>query len=231
VFYLWDAMALYPHVLEFSDLFDRRYTFDPADARAHNDFRLLPLFYTDGYRDVGRAPAPPPEHDVLNVCTAHANRYELMRHLVPELEAEGLGVYSYLYLNPVQYAYYRAKSGAFAHARRGEFRFRPMASDHYLELVRHSRAILDVNHSSQTGLTIRTLETVGARRKLITTNPEVRNEPFYDPSLILLVDPSTVTAADIKRFIDEPQRELNAEILDRYSIGSWVDEILEGTVR
>lgn len=231
VLYLWDSIRLYPHVLDLFGLFDRTYTFDPADARAHPELRLLPLFYTDDYRDIGRQPAPTPDHDVLNVCTAHANRYELMKRLVPELKASGLEVYSYLYLNPLQFAYNKVRSEAFAAARPAEFRFRPLPPPRYAEALRRSLAVLDVNHSAQSGLTMRTLETVGARRKLITTNPEVVNEPFYDPSRILLIDPSSVSASDIKAFIDEPQRAVDRHTLELYGIRSWVNEIVNGGAR
>lgn len=228
VFYMWDSMRLYPHVLDFAELFDRRYTFDPTDAREHEEFRLLPLFYTDDYRDVGLAPVPEAHYDVLNVCTAHANRYALMKTLVPQLEGSGLRVYSYLYLHRLQFAYNRFTSEAFASARPEEFRFSSLPPSRYVELLRHSQAVLDVNHSAQSGLTMRTLETVGARRKLITTNPEVVHQDFYDPSRVLLIDPSSVTASQIKEFIDEPQRAIDPQVLERYSIGSWVSEILEG---
>lgn len=229
VLYLWDAIKLYPHVLEFAHLFDRRYTFDAADATDYPSFTLWPLFYTNEYRALGEdAAAEAFDHDIINVCSAHANRYTLMKTLVPELRATGLRVFSYLYLNPLQFAYNRLRLDAFSRARPREFNFRTLPVPDYIELLRRSRAVLDVSHSAQSGLTIRTIETLGARRKLITTNVDVKNYDFYDPSRVLLVDAERPDVAAIKDFMAVPQEELDPRTYRHYGIHHWVDEMVGG---
>lgn len=230
VLYLWDSIELYPHVLDFSGLFERRYTFDGADARVHSDFQLLPLFFTHDYRDVGTAPAPEPDFDVTNVCTAHANRYALMRSLIPELEAADLRVFSYLYLHPFQYAYNKLRVDAFARARPREFHFRPLSVDGSLDVLRRSRSALDVSHSAQSGLTMRTIETVGARRKLITTNSEVLKYPFYHPTRVLVLDANRTSTSTIVDFIRTPQQEIHESTRNLYNIDTWAEEIISGEV-
>jgi hypothetical protein len=227
VLYLWDAIGLYPHVLGFAHLFDRRYTFDSADAATYPNFTLWPLFYTDEYRAIGEAATVEEfEHDIINVCSAHANRYTLMKWLVPDLRAAGLRVFSYLYLNRLQFLYNRLRVKAFAQARAREFNFRTLPVPHYIALLRRSRAVLDVSHSAQTGLTIRTIETLGARRKLITTNVEVKNYDFYDPSRVLIIDAERPDVAAIKEFVALPQDELDPTIYRHYGIHNWVGEMI-----
>lgn len=226
VLYLWDAIKLYPHVLDIADLFDRRYTFDAADAAAHPSFTLWPLFYTDDYRAVGDAEQDGFDHDIINVCSAHANRYQLMKQLVPELREVGVRVFSYLYLNPVQFAYNKVRVQAFRRARPGEFNFRILAVGDYLRLLTRSRAVLDVNHADQSGLTIRTIETLGARRKLITTNTDVENYDFYHPSRVLVIDAKRPDVAAIKTFLDVPQEALDPDTYRHYGIHEWVGEMV-----
>jgi methylmalonyl-CoA mutase cobalamin-binding subunit len=227
VLYLWDAIGLYPHVLGFAPLFDRRYTFDSADAATYPSFTLWPLFYTDDYRAIGEAATVEEfEHDIINVCSAHANRYTLMKWLVPDLRAAGLRVFSYLYLNRLQFVYNRVRLKAFAQARAREFNFRTLPVPDYIALLRRSKAVLDVSHSAQTGLTIRTIETLGARRKLVTTNVDVKNYDFYDPSRVLIIDAERPDVSAIKEFVALPQDELDPTIYRHYGIHNWVGEMI-----
>ncbi len=225
VLYLWDSIQLYPHVLDFAELFDRRYTFDSVDAGGQPGFELLPLFYTHDYRTVGEDEPTSPMYDIVNVCSVHANRYQLMKHLVPDLRAADLRVYSYLYLNPVQFAYNRVRSEAFRGASAAEFKFRTLAAKDYVEVLAGSRAVLDANHVAQSGLTMRTIETLGARRKLVTTNRDVVSYDFYDPSRVLVIDPGDPDVRAIRRFIEEPQIELASSVYRKYDIDTWVETI------
>ncbi|WP_457253545.1 hypothetical protein [Pedococcus sp. P5_B7] len=228
VLYLWDSIQLYPHVLDFADLFDRRYTFDAVDARERPDFVLLPLFYTDDYRALGARHVERFDFDLANVCTAHANRYALMSVLVPRLKDAGLRVFSYLYLNPLQFAYNKATSPVFKRARWREFGFRPLDVRDYLDVLARSHAVLDVSHNAQSGLTMRTIETVGARRKLVTSNAEVVKYPFYDPSRVLVLDTAEFDSAAIRAFIEIPQDRLDDATYERYGIHAWLREIVMG---
>jgi hypothetical protein len=226
VLYLWDALSLYPHVLDFAALFDRRYTFDRRDALNHPQFELLPLFYTHDFEDLSHSPLSTDAYDLLNVCTAHPNRYAVMKRILPEFRTEGVRVYSYLYVNPLQFAYNRFHEPLFKDARLREFRFRPLNGSAYLELLRASRAVLDVNHSAQTGLTMRTIESIGAGRKLVTTNREVREYSFYDPSRIHVVDIAQFDVASIIDFINSPMEALDLRQYRALGIDRWVSTII-----
>jgi len=228
VLYLWDAVSLYPHVVDLAPLFDRRLTFDAGDARNRPDFDLLPLFFTDDYRSVGDSESRVADFDIVNVCTAHPNRYALMKVLIPRLRNDGLAIFSYLYLNPLQYIYGKLRNPAFAGAHVGEFKFRPLAPAQYRQVLQRSKAVLDVNHPAQTGLTIRTIETVGARRKLITTNAEVVKYAFYHPSRVLVVEDQNVSSSTIREFIAEPQVPLDPATYEMFGMDEWVTEIIQG---
>ncbi len=78
VLYLWDSIDLDPHVLGFADRFDQRFTFDGRDARDRPQFDSFLLFFTDSYRSIGAEDPPSPDYDLVNVYTAHPNRYALM---------------------------------------------------------------------------------------------------------------------------------------------------------
>lgn len=69
-----------------------------------------------------------------------------------------------------------------------DFRFAPLPKAGLLDLYRKSRAVIDIQHPRQMGLTMRCIETMGAKRKLITTNGHIAEYDFYDPNNILIVD-------------------------------------------
>lgn len=228
VLYLWDAISLYPRVVELAPYFDRRFTFDAGDARQREDFTLLPLFFTRDYRSIGDAESRGADFDLVNVCTAHPNRYAIMKELIPRLRRDGLAVFSYLYLNPLQFLYARLRSEAFAGARVAEFHFRPLATPRYLDVLSRSKAVLDVSHAAQTGLTMRTIETVGARRKLITTNSEVVKYAFYHPSRVLVVEDEDFETSKVREFIAQPQVPLDPATYELFSLDQWLAEIIRG---
>ncbi len=103
--------------------------------------------------------------------------------------------------------------------------FVPLSKKSLLDLYRRSRIVMDVQHPKQIGLTLRCLETLGAKRKLITTNQDIRNYDFYNPNNILVVDRNNPVVP--KDFLNTPYTEVNKDIYDKYSITSWVKHILK----
>ena len=72
---------------------------------------------------------------------------------------------------------------------------------------------------------MRCIETVGAKRKLITTNGPIAVYDFYDPSNILIVDRQNPVVPP--GFTASPYRDIPAETYDRYRIDRWLETILE----
>lgn len=80
-----------------------------------------------------------------------------------------------------------------------------------------------MHHPLQTGLTMRTIESIGAQKKLITTNRDIVNYDFYRPENILIVDRER-PAVDAE-FLAEPYIGLDETIYHRYSLREWPREI------
>jgi hypothetical protein len=93
-----------------------------------------------------------------------------------------------------------------------------------LEFVSRSRVVLDIERSIQRGLTMRTIETLGIGRKLVTTNEHVLAADFYDPRNIAVIDRrNPVVPAD---FWETEYREPPAGVVNRYRISVWLEEVL-----
>ena len=72
---------------------------------------------------------------------------------------------------------------------------------------------------------MRTIETLGAKKKLITTNPNVKGYDFYRPENVLIVD--RINPIITKEFIEQPWEDVPEEIYRKYSISSWLNIIFE----
>lgn len=227
VFYTWDSIELYPQALKVIRLFDVAYSFDIEDCKKYSDLKHLPLFYTDLYANVGSAPSlkayQDRPYDIVSVCTAHPNRYRILKELLPKLESSGIKVYSYLFIELLQYIYNKFRVKEFKKAHMSEFNTKKLSEKDVIRLFETTRSILDIQHASQSGLTMRTLETLGAKRKLITYNQSIRNYDFYNENNIYILDDNNWLG--ISAFLSKDFEEIDEAIYQKYSIRSWIRQI------
>lgn len=89
-----------------------------------------------------------------------------------------------------------------------------------------SRTILDIEHPAQTGLTMRTFETLGASKKLVTTNAQVRDYDFFDPSNILVIDRKSPPRIP-ESFLETAYVPAHADIYSKYSLQGWIKDVTD----
>lgn len=228
IYYLWDSLSNRGGAKALMPMMDRCYTFEPTAARS-TGARLRPLFFAPRFAAAGdegaAGTADGPRHDISFIGTAHSDRYQVVsaldRLLLPDITR-----FWFLYLKaPWVHRAYALTNPAFRGAPRSAFSFEPMPQQDSARHFFASTAILDVEHQRQTGLTIRTFETLGAGKKLVTTNPEIAHYAFYDPSWIRVIDRANVTLDPA--FLKTPAPQLDDTVRARYSLAGWIDEIMD----
>jgi hypothetical protein len=224
VMYMWDSIKNRKHTLEFVPFCDRVFTFDRDDA-ARPNFAFKPLFYLDRYA-VARAANPPIQYDICFMGTLHSDRYAIAKEVKEWCEAQGLRCFFYFFMQNRILYYFNKLRRKGVMAPRSEVSFTKMNTAQVVDIVASSRVVLDVQHPKQTGLTMRTLETLGAGRKIITTNPHIRDYDFYTPDHIMIIDRDRPTQALDLSFFLEARNPIPANIIANYSIGSWLLELL-----
>jgi hypothetical protein len=70
---------------------------------------------------------------------------------------------------------------------------------------------------------MRTIEVLGANRKLITTNTSISKYDFYNQNNILVVDRYNPKIPEV--FFKLPNKELPSEIYSKYSIKDWIKDV------
>lgn len=220
-FYIWDSFENKPYAVKAMRLYDAAYSFDRV-AAAHHDIGFRPLFFSPEF---DLAANPHSNIDLSFVGTAHSDRPAIINRVDEQLPAD-VSRYWFLYLKARWVlTYQRAINPHFRRMSPSAFSFDPLPRSQVRQVFDRSRAFLDIEHDRQTGLTIRTFEALGARKKLVTTNPDIRNYDFYDPANILVIDrdqPHVDTD-----FIRSPIRELSGAMRAKYSVNGWIDDVLQ----
>lgn len=225
VLYMWDSLTLYPNSKELIPLFDMAYSFDSDDCNMIEALTFLPLFYCKAYEEIGRDSNPVNiEYDIVSVCTAHLNRYKTIRELFPALEAKGIRIFSYMFLNKLQYLYNKAFEEEFKGAKSSEFKFKPLSEKENLSILKKSNSVFDMQHNKQSGLTMRTIETLGAKRKLITSNTNIKKYDFFNENNIFVVDEHNWSG--IEQFIKHEYEPISDDIYKKYSLYSWIKTVI-----
>lgn len=187
IVYMWDSFENKEHARKLLPYFDQVYTFDLHDASTVPGARYLPLFYSNKLLKCRSSSER--EYDVSFVGTVHSDRYAFLSSIRKQADAAGLRSYFYLYLqSPVLYWVQKMFNKDWKRARIGEFHFTPLSKESVANIISQSRSVIDIQHPSQTGLTIRSLEVIGAGRKLLTTNPAIKAQRFYDSHTMQIVD-------------------------------------------
>lgn len=219
---LWDALRNCQRFGRCCDLFDEVYSFEPDDCEKFG-LRLRPLFYLDEYTNLPLEPEGGFDYDACFVGSVHQpSKFEAVRGICDELEAQGLRVFRYFFM-PSKSVELLRKSAHHAY-RRVRFERSPLPAARVAKVYAASKAIIDSPQAGQKGLTIRTLEAVGARRKLITTNHEVLRYDFSRYGDVAVWGGSSGNIAS--EFFTRSYRELPLDIYESYSIDSFAATLL-----
>lgn len=218
---LWDAFANCQRFAACRDLFDEVYSFEPGDCEAYG-LRLRPLFYSDAYTSLPLEPDDGFEYDACFIGSVHqTSKFEAVRAICDGLEARGMRVFKYFFMPSKSVeALRKATSSVY----RGiEFKYDSLPASEVASVYMRSRAVIDSPQSGQSGLTIRTLETLGARRKLITTNDDVRNYDFFRYGDVSVIQGGNMPD---ETFFSTPYSELPNNVYETYSIRDFVKTLL-----
>lgn len=225
LFYLWDSLENRSSALALLRYFDRASCFEP-EAAARHGLRFRPLFYCPAF---DRAPSADNDETgdadfaISFIGTAHTDRYAIVNRIDRQLPAS-LPRYWFLYLQAKWVlSVYRLLNSAFRDAPANAFSFTPLDRDEGSRIFWRSNAILDIEHPRQAGLTMRTFETLGARKKLVTTNKDVRDYAFFDGANVCVIDRNDPVVPE--DFLTTPMKPASDVVLARYSLAGWVDEL------
>lgn len=216
--HMWDSVENLKGVQNKFSFFDYISTFDRKDA---DDYKLVfrPLFFSEEFR--AREKRKEYKYDLSFIGTIHSDRYRIIREILKSTHSYFF--YPYLQSHFI-YFFYKAVKKEFRKARIGDFKFEKLDSKTIAEVVEESKAVLDIQHPKQTGLTMRTLEMLGMKIKLITTNSDIVHYDFYNKNNICVIDRKNPKVPN--EFYLTEYKEIPQKIYEYYSIRQWINDVL-----
>lgn len=213
VLYQWDSLCRLDGIEERLPLFHRVLSFDRRDAIERPGIEFRPLFFRE-------APTLdlPQDIDVSFVGWLHSDRLESIRRMQADARAKGLTTHVYLFTGWVTWLRLAFKRNA------ADVHTRMLPYRDMLRIIARSRCIYDLPHALQTGMTMRSIETIGARRKLITTATDIVHYDFYCPSNINVIQ-AAAPALD-PAFVAAPIAPIADEVRHRYTLDAWLTDVL-----
>ena len=223
--YFWDSYRNMPvDSRDKVSLFDAAFTFDSVDACHDSRLQYRPLFFIEEY---ARLPDRVRDIDVLFFGTAHTDRYDVLRRLSVALPQK-IKFRRLLYFpSRLIYATQLLIKPGLLVASPEDLIFEPLEGPAVRELIARTRIVVDIERPMQSGLTIRTIEMLGAGRKVITTNDKICDAEFFDARNICVIDRNCPIVTE--EFLDSPYISPDAGVLQRYSLSGWLDDVLPAT--
>lgn len=191
-------------------------TFDRLDAEKYN-IQFQPLFFEDSYRNTTSDDV---KYDLCFIGTIHSDRMRIISQIEEICVRQNLTFYNYSYLQSkfIYYFYWFTKR-EFRKKTIKYFHFNQLPSSEVASIISSSRAVLDIQHPLQTGLTMRTIETLGARKKLITTNQDINNYDICNGNVHVINRELPAIEND---FIMTEYQKVETDILFKYSLLGWI---------
>lgn len=225
VLYQWDSIGNFPYIVNMHKYFDKCYSFDKKDVSDYECLEFLPLFYSSRYEKIGEIKKNKYKYDFTFIGTAHPKKYKMISEISKELKDVYKNQFIYFYLpSLIVYIYRKIKNPEFKNAKYKDFKYKKIDGKLIEEIFEDTRCVLDSPQDGQLGLTMRVLETLGAKKKLITTNKDIKNYDFYDEQNIYIYDKKI----DLNSvFFNTDYKEIDKEIYHKYSLRSWLLELLK----
>jgi hypothetical protein len=220
--YLWDGLENVRGALDMAPLFDTVSSFDPDDAKRFG-WHYRPLFASNTEKSpkvaMGRW-----KHDWIFIGSLHSDRYKILRRLV--FNSANLRSFVYCFI-PGKLAWLLRHITDWSLWQPGTIKISTLSLTSKMvgQIVDEARAVVDIEHPRQRGLTMRTIETLMAHRKLITTNSRIRDTDLFDESRVCIINRNNPVIPE--QFLDTPFLPFSSSIRERYSIRGWMNDILK----
>lgn len=223
--YLWDSIKNTPKILKKIDLFDYVSSFDREDCKNNETLHFRPLFYYDVDSSNCRKSYSELDYDISFCGTIHSDRYKILLEIIKQCKEKEINYFGFHYLQSnFIYRFYRLTKRSFRKTKKNDFSFTKKTSNEINDIENNSKVILDIQHPNQSGLTMRTIETLGRKKKLITTNTDIINYDFYNENNVCIIDRNKPEIR--KEFFETPFKDIPEEVYRKYTIEFWIYDVL-----
>lgn len=225
ILYMWDSLRNNKGIEKKWHAYDQVYTFDRIDYLDHQEkIDFLPLYYYDDY-----VPSKKKKHskyDIAFIGTGEEDRVKIIDDVKKQCDCTGKKIYAYIFLpHRLVYFYNKLLNKNYRNVAMNSIHFKKLPFEEVYKIYNSADCVIDVESAKQCGLTMRTIEMIGLRKKLITTNKDIVNYDFYNEDNICVVDRNNFVLDEA--FLKRPYHDLKDEIYFKYSLSNWIMEVLK----
>ncbi|WP_323594717.1 hypothetical protein [Aliarcobacter butzleri] len=223
--YFWDSVKNRKKALEYLAYSNKFFSFDLKDAEADIRIEFLPLFYIDDYKNIANIENEL-VYDISFIGTVHSDRYKIIKKIEEQAKELDLKTYFYFYSpSKILFFFQKLFKKDFKYIKWKDVSFKSLNKSDVINIIEKSKCIIDIQHPKQTGLTMRTIEMFGCKKKLLTTNIEIMKYDFYNTDNILLLDRNNPKIN--VDFFGKEYKNLTYDIYKKYSINQWLKTIFK----
>jgi hypothetical protein len=220
IYYNFDPLTEYPDLIDHLKYFDKKFTFEYLDSVTYN-MNFRPLFYLDEYKNLNQLSVAL-IYDMVFIGSAHTDRYIVGEKI--RAVADKLKLNSYFYYYAMGKIAFRLKKIIDKNLKQfdlAKVSFEKLNHQQIIDFYRKTKSVIDINKPFQNGLTIRTFEVLASGRKLVTTNSDIINYPFYSPDNVLVIDRENIQLDP--DFFKTDGKEIDQSILYKMSLNSFIE--------
>lgn len=96
-----------------------------------------------------------------------------------------------------------------------------MSYQENLEHIAGSKAVLEILREGQSGQTLRALECLFYRKKLITNDNRVKNYDYYNKENIFILGEDNIQK--LPQFLEQPSAVVSDELIEKYDCKQWLE--------
>jgi len=93
-----------------------------------------------------------------------------------------------------------------------------------INLINESKSIVEIVQEKQEGMTLRAMESIFFKRKLITNNTAIKEKKIFCPENIFILGENNIDS--LISFINTPYKEIDENEINKYEFSSWLKRII-----
>jgi len=206
--YFSDSIRKCPKIKKIHHHFDKVYSFERDDASNYGFNFITNYIYSEQEENSTKK-----EFSVFNI-SAFDKRIKIIEKIALKLDELTL---NYKIISVGNNTYKSSSDITFTNDR--------MKLNIVETYVKKSTALLDVNTAGQQGLTFRVFESLGNKKKLITTNTDIVNYDFYNKNNILVINKDNIKIP--VDFFETPYQEIPVLTYNKYCLTHWVKTVFD----
>ncbi|MEI8668054.1 hypothetical protein P4S65_06905 [Pseudoalteromonas sp. B131b] len=173
IVYCWDSIANSKGFVKLAELADKAMSFDFADCQQYR-LDYVPLFYSDDNTQAPSCEKSSYTYQFSFIGSYHGDRAKLLYNLLKnEKNALTTSFIKIYFQSKIQFIVFYLLDPYIRKCPKEWFTFDIIARDKMSDVFSNSCFIIDIHHKGQSGLTMRTWETLSLNYNLLTTNPYI----------------------------------------------------------